>query len=161
MKLLSSRHLQDTHMYPSHPRLPCQILPKVVDVDQTNDLVNDKRLSITPATSTNMGKQVWSRNLVIFPPDRNQHTFYPFGLNNEQIILWNYHSIDESFYLQARSCMTEFIDVGEACTACDALKSTSLYDGIIHHNGVTIMFASRKAMSERLHLPHAKDYSNH
>jgi hypothetical protein len=132
MKLLSSRHLRDTHRYPSHLRLPCPILPEVVDVDQTNDLANDKGLSVTPATSTNMGKQVCSRNLVIFPPGKNQHTSYPFGLHNEQIILWNYHSIDESFYLQARSCTKELVDIGEACTVCDALKSTSLYNGIIH-----------------------------
>ena len=101
-------------------------------MDQTNDLVNDKGLSVTPATSTNMGKQACSGNLVIFPPGKNQHTSYPFSLHNEQIILWNYHSIDESFYLQARSCMKELVDVREACTVCDALKSTSLYDGIIH-----------------------------
>ena len=28
--------------------------------------------------------------------------------------------------------MKELVDVREACTVCDALKSTSLYDGIIH-----------------------------
>jgi hypothetical protein len=100
--------------------------------DQTNDLANDKGLSVAPATSTNMGKQACGGNLVIFPPGKNQHTSYPFGLHNEQIIPWNYHSIDESFYLQARSCTKELVDVGEACTVCDALKSTSLYDGIIH-----------------------------
>jgi hypothetical protein len=132
MKLLGSRHLRDTHRYPSCPRLPCPILPEVVDVDQIDDLANDKGLSVVPATSSNMGKQACGGNLVIFPPGKNQHTSYPFGLHNEQIIPWNYHSINESFYLQARSCTKEPVDVGEACAFCDALKSTSLYDGIIH-----------------------------
>jgi len=42
--------------------------------------------------------------LVKFPAGRNHHTLYPFSLHNEQIIPWDYHSINNSFYLQAKAC---------------------------------------------------------
>ena len=77
-------------------------------------------------------KHVCGGNLIIFPLSKNQPTLYPFGLHGEQIIPWNYHSIDDKFYLQARSCTKELVDEGEACLKCKTLKSTSLYNSIIH-----------------------------
>ena len=128
----SSRHLRDTHRYPSYP-----ILPEVIDIDQIDDLADNAGLYIpaVPIKSSHMvlpdeEKHVCGGNLIIFPLGKNQCTLYPFGLHGEQIIPWNYHSIDDKFYLQARSCMKELVDEGEGCIKCKTLKSTSLYDGI-------------------------------
>ena len=42
--------------------------------------------------------------LIEFPAGKNHHTSYPFGLHNEQIIPWDYHSVNDDFYIQAKSC---------------------------------------------------------
>jgi hypothetical protein len=70
--------------------------------------------------------------LVSFPAGKNQHTSYPFGLHQEKVIPWDYHSVDDKFYLQARSCSKKLLEEDkETCPACEALKSTSLYQGIV------------------------------
>lgn len=77
-------------------------------------------------------RRVCSGILVSFPAGKTHHTSYPFGLHQEQIVPWNYHSIDDNFYLQARSCSKKSLEKDEeTCPACDALKSTPLYRGII------------------------------
>ena len=71
---LSSRHLQDTHRYPSYP-----ILPEVIDIDQINDLADNAGLYIQgiPIKSSHMvlpdeEKHVCGGNLIIFPFGKNQ-----------------------------------------------------------------------------------------
>ena len=71
-------------------------------------------------------------NLVSFPPGKSQHTSYPLGLHDHHVFPWNYHSINDKFFLQAKSCMKQRVKNGEVCVACEVLKSTSLYDGIMH-----------------------------
>ena len=56
--------------------------------------------------------------LVIFPEGANHHTSYLFGIHSEQSVPWNYHSIDNKFYLQAKSCQKVTSTEGEACENC-------------------------------------------
>jgi hypothetical protein len=69
--------------------------------------------------------------LVSFPAGKNQHTSYPFGLHQEQVVPWDYRSVDDKFYLQARSCSKQLLKTDEeTCRACESIKSTPLYQGI-------------------------------
>jgi hypothetical protein len=69
--------------------------------------------------------------LVVFPTGKNEHTSYPFGLHSERSIPWNYRSIDDSFYIQAKSCQRSSSEAGGVCGNCQKLTSTTLYRGII------------------------------
>jgi hypothetical protein len=42
--------------------------------------------------------------LIEFPDGKDKHTSYPFGLHKERTLPWNYQSVDDSFYIQAKSC---------------------------------------------------------
>jgi hypothetical protein len=70
-------------------------------------------------------------NLIVFMPGKNQHTSYPFGLHNEQLIPWNYHSIDDKFYLQSKTCTKAKMEPDKTCAPCWALLSMSIYQGVI------------------------------
>ena len=70
--------------------------------------------------------------LIEFPAGKNHHISYPFGLHNEQIIPWDYHSVNNDFYIQAKSCQKPQKKVGIACDDCQALTSTTHYEGIIN-----------------------------
>ena len=41
---------------------------------------------------------------LVFPPGKDHHTSYPFGMHSSRIIPWNYHSIEDRFYLQSNCC---------------------------------------------------------
>jgi hypothetical protein len=56
--------------------------------------------------------------LVSFPAGKNQHTLYPFGLHQEQVVPWDYRS--------KQLLKTD----EESCCACESIKSTPLYQGI-------------------------------
>jgi hypothetical protein len=71
--------------------------------------------------------------LVWFPPKKNHHTSYPFGIHNERDIPWDYHSINDRFYIQAKLCHRPFVSDGSACQDCHTLTSTPLYTGIMDH----------------------------
>jgi hypothetical protein len=76
--------------------------------------------------------------LVHFPPKRNQHTLYPFGIHAEHDVPWDYHSVSDMFYIQAKLCHRPFVSRGSACEDCCALTSMPLYVGIMNQiqNGV-------------------------
>ena len=69
--------------------------------------------------------------LVAFPEGTNQHTSYPFGIHNEHLVPWDYWSIDDRFYLQAKSCQKFSSIAGGVCKNCHELTSSSLYTGIM------------------------------
>jgi hypothetical protein len=71
--------------------------------------------------------------LVRFPPKKNHHTSYPFGIHNERDVPWDYHSINDRFYIQAKLCRGPFVNEVSACQECRALTSTPLYAGIMDH----------------------------
>jgi hypothetical protein len=56
---------------------------------------------------------------------------YPFGIHNEHIVPWDYHSINNRFYIQAKLCSRLIIREGRACQDCCALTSIPLYAGIM------------------------------
>jgi len=117
----------------------------VDEINDITDLVNDvptlrsqARTSkiVSAQNARTLGRTTYRRVcsgvLVPFPDGKTQHTSYPFGLHQEQIIPWNYHSIDDRFYLQARSCSKKSLEQDkETCRACEAITSTSIYRGII------------------------------
>lgn len=67
-----------------------------------------------------------------FQQEKIYHTSYPFGLHNERIIPWDYHSINDAFYIQAKACQKPQKKTGVACDNCRALTSTTLYEGIMN-----------------------------
>lgn len=78
-------------------------------------------------------KKLWPCEgfLVKFPEETNHHVSYPFGLHNDRSIPWNYRSIDDEFYVQAKSCQKVSYKVGEACRNCQRLTSSTLFSGIM------------------------------
>ena len=40
--------------------------------------------------------------LVCFPAQKNHHTSHPFGIHNEHNVPWDYHSVKDMFYIQAK-----------------------------------------------------------
>ena len=69
--------------------------------------------------------------LVVFPDGKNHHTSYPFGMHRERSMPWNYKSIDDTFYIQAKSCQDWSSEAGRACADCEKLTSTTFYIGIM------------------------------
>ena len=68
---------------------------------------------------------------ITFPEGTNQHMSYPFGIHSEHSIPWNYQSINDKFYLQAKSCQKSSLLEGGVCKNCQKLTSSSLYTGIM------------------------------
>ncbi|KAH9020793.1 hypothetical protein EDB85DRAFT_2094831 [Lactarius pseudohatsudake] len=66
-----------------------------------------------------------------FPPGKNHHTSYPFGIHNERDVPWNYSSTNDMFSIQAKLCRRPFVSEGNTCRDCHALTSTPLYVGIM------------------------------
>jgi hypothetical protein len=70
--------------------------------------------------------------LVRFPPNKNQHTSYPFGIHAKCDVLWDYRSVHDLFYIQAKLCHRPFVSEGSACEDCHALTFTPLYIGTMN-----------------------------
>jgi hypothetical protein len=68
---------------------------------------------------------------VVFPDGKNEHTSYPFGMHSERSMPWNYRSIDDAFYIQAKSCQKWSPEAGRPCEDCEKLTSSTLYTGIM------------------------------
>jgi len=45
---------------------------------------------------------------------------------------WDYHSIDDSFYIQAKTCQKWTYVAGKACEECQKLTLSTVYTGIFH-----------------------------
>ncbi|KAJ7435530.1 hypothetical protein B0H11DRAFT_1937467 [Mycena galericulata] len=56
-----------------------------------------------------------------FPPGKNAHTSYPFGLHATGDLPWGYHSIGHDFYLRANKCRNTISRDG--ATECSARNS--------------------------------------
>ena len=69
---------------------------------------------------------------ITFPEGMSQHTSYPFGIHSEHNVPWNYQSIDDDFYLQAKSCQKVLSLEGGVCKNCQRLTSSPLYARIMH-----------------------------
>jgi len=118
---------------------------EAIDVDAIEDSMSvldsvDKRTQTHPRTHLH-GRHIQGRSLkkcickgvlIRFPGGKDEHTSYPFGLHKERTMPWNYQSIDDSFYIQAKSCQKWSSEVGKACQECQNLTSSTLYTGIIH-----------------------------
>jgi hypothetical protein len=48
------------------------------------------------------------------------------------VVPWNYHSIDDKFYLQAKLCQKSSSMAGRVCKNCQELTSSTLYTGIMN-----------------------------
>jgi hypothetical protein len=83
---------------------------------------------------------------VNFPEGTNHHISYPFGIHNERSIPWNYRSIDDAFYLQAKSCQKTSFTEGGVCGNCQKLTSSTLFAGIMDrikfgtHKNIPLMY---------------------
>ena len=63
---------------------------------------------------------------VVFPDRKEQHTSYPFEMHSERSIPWNYKSVDDAFYIQAKSCQKWTHKEGGVCDDCDKLTLSTL-----------------------------------
>jgi hypothetical protein len=90
--------------------------------------------------------------LVTFPEGANHHTSYPFGIHGERSVPWNYHSIDDVFYLQAKLCQKRSSTEGGVCENCQKLTSSTLFSGIMDrirhgtHENVPLVYHGVRAL---------------
>ncbi|KAH9009043.1 hypothetical protein EDB85DRAFT_1903531 [Lactarius pseudohatsudake] len=84
--------------------------------------------------------------VITFPEGTNHHMSYPFGMHSERSMPWNYHSIDDTFYIQAKSCQKISSMEGGTCENCQKLTSGNLFAGILSrikfgtHENVPLMY---------------------
>jgi hypothetical protein len=109
------------------PRFPCSTA-EVIDVDS---IILATYMPVERPGTKAASRVHCGGNLIAFAPGKNQHTSYPFGLHNERLIPWNYHSIDDNFYLQSKTCTKAMVEPGKVCAPCQALLSTTIYQGVI------------------------------
>ena len=100
------------------------------------EIVDIPRKSSTPFTLmppavSQKSMAACCRILLTFPVGKNQHISYLFSLHNERPLPWNYKSIDDKFFLHAKSCLGTLVEVGQACRECEGLKTNTVYQGII------------------------------
>ncbi|KAH9010206.1 hypothetical protein EDB83DRAFT_2322517 [Lactarius deliciosus] len=90
--------------------------------------------------------------LITFPEGMNHHMLYPFGLHNEHSVPWNYHLINDAFYLQAKSCQKISSMEGGTCGNCQTLTSSNLFAGILNrirfgtHENVPLIYHGVSAL---------------
>lgn len=89
---------------------------------------------------------------ITFPEGANHHMCYPFGIHSECSIPWNYRSIDDTFYLQAKSCQKLSSTEGGTCGNCQKLTSSTLFSGIMArirfgtHENIPLMYHGVRAL---------------
>ena len=93
-------------------------------------------IMLTSPTATASLQRVCIGILLEFPPEKNHHTSYPFGLHSMCALPWDYHSISNKFFLQSTRCigwveLFDKIHQSEACRACKDIRSDDNYDTII------------------------------
>jgi hypothetical protein len=126
-------------------------VPRVVEHkgDQEGEQqVGERRAMIRGAHKPAKQPRKWQCEgvLVTFPEGTNHHRSYPFGLHGERSIPWNYRSIDDAFYLQAKSCQKISYTEGGTCGNCQKLTSSTLFSGIMDrirhgtHENVQLMY---------------------
>lgn len=70
-----------------------------------------------------------------FPPGKDHHTSYPFGIHSACSVPWNYHSIDDHFYLQSKGCSRVAHSAGDdgqyqACRSCEKIRSNDQFESV-------------------------------
>jgi hypothetical protein len=109
--------------------------PEIIDVDAIWDGVLDgidKTTQVHHLRGSRSPRKCTCKGIFVdFPDGKDEHTSYPFGLHKEHTLPWNYQSIDDSFYIQAKSCQ-KWSSAGKACQECQKLTSSTVYTGIIH-----------------------------
>ena len=109
--------------------------PHIIDID----VIEDGVLDVVDMQRHSHGVKSWKQAQkwpckgiqVVFPDGKEQHTSYPFRMYSEHSILWNYKSVDDAFYIQAKSCQKWMHKEGGVCDDCDKLTSSMLYTGIM------------------------------
>jgi hypothetical protein len=115
--------------------------PDVIDIDAIDDSTLDRQRH-------HHGPKKWPCHgiTVTFPDGKSHHTSYPFGMHSERSMPWNYRSIDDVFYIQAKSCQNWSSKAGMTCTDCEKLTSSTLYTGIMNrikfgtHENIPIVY---------------------
>ena len=88
-----------------------------------------------------------------FPPGRNHHTSYPFGLHNTLALPWDYHSVADRFFLQSTSCKKQIVmshhggsgDNIHACHSCESIRTNEHFESIVDRINVGIHLNSTLA----------------
>ena len=121
------------------PKLPLPAMVEPIDVDATQDNELDRidkwiqthlHGHCSPCYSPR--KSTCEGILIKFPDKKDGHTSYPFGLHKERTMPWDYHSIDDFFYIQAKMCQKWTYVAGKACEECQKLTLSTVYTGIFH-----------------------------
>lgn len=113
------------------PAIAVNPAPPIIDIDAIEDGIFDRIDERPKRNSHRMKKQLCEGIPVAFPEGKDQHSSYPFGMHSERTVPWNYKSIDDKFYIQAKSCQKWSSKEGSACENCEMLTSTTLYTGIM------------------------------
>ena len=155
-----------------------EILPQIIhEVIYVNSEMTDQAIGNQACTKMRMvrGPVEWPCDgiLVTFPEGKNEHTSYPFGLHSEHAVPWNYQSIDNSFYIQAKLCQKFLSKAGTACKSCLKLTSSTLFKGIVdrikfgaHENiplvyhGVRGLMAVARRKTDQLHQLQLSKFNN-
>jgi hypothetical protein len=114
-----------------------------VDPSADQDIIDVDEIEVVKVVK-GVGKQVGKPNyvhkpeiwpcegvLITFPEGTDHHTSYPFGIHSKHAVPWNYRSLDDKFYLQAKSCQKSSSVEGRVCKNCQKLTSSTLYTGIM------------------------------
>lgn len=129
-----SRTTPQTAAHISELTLPTTL--EIINIDAIPDGVLDGLDKVTqarpPHGSHSPRRHTCKGILIEFPDGKDEHTSYPFGLHKGRTLPWNYRSVDDSFYIQAKSCQNRSSEAGKACQECQKLTSSTAYTGIIH-----------------------------
>lgn len=114
--------------------------------DGTKDLapVSSSWVKSTPGVMltdsvTSSQRRVCVGILLEFPPGKNHHSSYPFGLHDTCALPWDYHSISNKFFLQSTRCTgligltNETHKEGKACCACKDIRSNDNFNAMMDH----------------------------
>lgn len=135
---------------------------EIIDMDEIDDVVAEpnpwpnqkhrgKRRAVQDVHKT-ASKQPCEGFHVTFPEGTNHHISYPFGIHSERPVPWNYRSVDDIFWIQAKSCQKSSNTLGGLCKNCQKLTSSNLFAGIIDrichgtHENTPLMYHGVRAL---------------
>jgi len=79
------------------------LILEIIDIDAIQNSMVDKPTQVPhPCGSCDPRRFTCKEILVEFSDGKDKHTLYPFGLYKEHTLPWNYRSVDNSFYIQAK-----------------------------------------------------------
>jgi len=108
---------------------------EIIDVDR---LEQDRSVRYRGGSQERTSTHTCIGISITFPPGQNHHTSYPFGLHQQRILPWDYHSVNDRFYVQSKDCARQVLPSSandetsqKACTACEGLRENNIYAGIV------------------------------